>query len=81
MWRECWYTVRVGEKGNTIDSMKNEEENVTFIVREFPMWLIPIQTEWRFGKAGMENCELNIEKCELNIEECEWVLRERGDRV
>lgn len=81
MWRECWYTVRVGEKENTIDSMKNEEENVTFIVREFPMWLIPIQTEWRFGKAGMENCELNIEECELNIEECEWVLRERGDRV
>lgn len=74
MWREHWYTVRVGEKENTIDSMKNEEENVTFIVREFPMWLIPIQTEWRFGKAGMENCE-------LNIEECEWVLRERGDRV
>lgn len=74
MWRECWYTVCVGEKGNTIDSMKNEEENVTFIVREFPMWLIPIQTEWRFGKAGMENYE-------LNIEECEWVLRERGDRV
>lgn len=64
MWREHWYTVRVGEKGNTIDSMKNEEENVTFIVREFPMWLIPIQTEWRFGKAGMENCELNTEECE-----------------
>ena len=31
-------------KGNTIDPMENEE-NVAFIVREFPMRLVPIEAE------------------------------------
>ena len=51
-------------KGNTIDPMENEE-NVAFILREFPMRLVPIEAEWRFGKAGLENCGLNREQCEM----------------
>lgn len=43
---------------------EENEENVAFIVREFPMRLVPIEAEWRFGKAGLENCGLNREQCE-----------------
>ena len=50
-------------EGDTIDPMENEE-NVAFILREFPMRLVPIEAEWRFGKAGLENCGLNREQCE-----------------
>ena len=46
--------------------MENEE-NVAFIVREFPMRLLPIEEKWRFGKRGLEGCGLTEEECKWGI--------------
>ena len=46
----------------TFDPLENEE-NVKFILDSFPMELIPIPHELRFGKRGLAGCGLSEEQC------------------
>ena len=40
------------------------EENVKFILSNFPMELVPIDDEYRFGKKGLSGCGLTEEQCQ-----------------
>lgn len=53
MWRQI----------GTYDPLENEE-NVAFILKKYPMKLVPIQEEFRFGKKGLDNCGLTPEQCQ-----------------
>lgn len=58
-------TCRTGGRGSmegTYDPLENEE-NVAFILKEFPMKLVPIEKKWKFGRSGLENCGLNRKQC------------------
>lgn len=46
----------------TFDPLENEE-NVKFILDSFPMELVPIPQELRFGKRGLAGCGLTEEQC------------------
>lgn len=46
----------------TFDPLENEE-NVKFILDSFPMELVPIPSELRFGKRGLPGCGLSEEQC------------------
>ena len=47
----------------TFDPLENEE-NVKFILSNFPMELVPIDDEYRFGKKGLSGCGLTEEQCQ-----------------
>lgn len=47
----------------TFDPLENEE-NVKFILNNFPMELVPIKEEYRFGKKGLSGCGLTEEQCQ-----------------
>ena len=53
----------------TFDPMENEE-NVKFILDNYPMELVPMEAALRFGKPGLRDCG-------LTEAQCEWCCGER----